>query len=82
MTTVKTWYYKNGADKEPIPIILTNLIMFQGFNVITFREIREDGSLGVAKQDVIRDGEAGLGENLKLFPEIKTNYCKNCGETE
>jgi len=78
MKPLKTWFYKDGIDKEPIPILLIGMCDYGNFNVITYREIN-DGNLKHYENAVIYLGKNELGGNLIPFPEIKTKYCKSCG---
>lgn len=81
---IKTWFYKDGLDKNPIPVLIFNRLIFNEFCVVSYREIDENGIFSFPKDIVIYNADKwpfGMNEYGK-FPEIKTKYCKNCGFIE
>lgn len=82
MKAYKTWYYKNGINFCPVPVIVLGEWIFNSFNVIRFREVGEDGNLLPVQELICKNfDDFGLNEFAK-FPEVKVNFCKNCGYIE
>lgn len=80
MTVTKIWYYKEGTEKKPIPVILMKTSYYNECSISTYREVLSDGTLGPVQEALVKEGAIlfGLNEN-ETFPEIKVFYCKCCG---
>lgn len=80
----KTWYYKDGGDREPNPVLIIKKRDFGDFFVVSFRQVLSDGKLSETKNinvsNINGNGHLvfGFNEGVK-FPEIRDHYCKCCG---
>lgn len=76
----KMWYYENGIDKEPVPVLIIKEWSFNNFSVVHYRRI-ENGKLLPVEETTNSFGEKSkFGLNDKKFPDINTKYCSCCGE--
>jgi hypothetical protein len=73
MTVTKIWYYKEGTNKKPIPVILIRTNYYNECSISIYREVFADGSLSPLQEAIVKDGAILFGLNeLEAFSGNKS----------